>query len=307
MNRGGADKAPRPMGPRWAAVAVLLGCCTADDMWLGAGLGWDGVPGQEEAAALAWAHEITAPAPSPPSPPLAPSPPMAPFVCVALPLFRWWWWNPLAWFDWAVNIGSACVDPPDEEEREVEVPVPSVPVRREPPVIRDARISAAQAPSPPAADGDGAPSSRTFVAPAPAGNTTFAGSRSGLVDRGHPRDAAADSSLAPSANVTANSSLVTNSTLDTHSSLGDWGSLSHRDGALAAGGAAALLLVGLGLVAGRGRKARGSVLLAHDLERSDEAGPSAVGEVVAGLRPKPSRAPPPDWWVQARQWGSDVK
>lgn len=300
---------------RKLAVVVLLGCCTADDRWTGAGLGWDRVSDDEEAAALAWARQITAPAPYPPSPPSAPSPPMAPFVCVALPLLRWWWWSPLAWFDWAVNIGTPCVEPPDEEEVEVQVEeaVRFVPEHGEPPVARDARIDAAHAPLSQAAASNGAAVPRAVVAPGPAGNVTFAGSSSRLVDRDQPGGDAANftlvhnSTLVTDSSLVANHSLATNSSLATSPGLVDWLSLSHQEGALAGGGAAAFLLMALALLAGRGRKARSGALLSRDLERSDEAGPSAVGEIVAGLHPKPSRAPPPDWWLQARQWGSDVK
>jgi hypothetical protein len=83
--------------------------------------------------------------------------------------------------------------------------------------------------------------------------------------------------------------------------------LTRRESALAGGGVAAFLLVALALLAGRRRKPRGGSLLARDLARSDDASPSAVGEVVVGLRPKPSRAPPPDYWLQSRQWSSDLK
>ena len=92
------------------AFTVALTCVAADTVTAAQ---------LEHDAVLAWARGLNA------APPATPAP-LNPALkeCQPLPFQRWYWFNPLAWIDWAWSIGSPCVEAPGEDEISVHALVP---------------------------------------------------------------------------------------------------------------------------------------------------------------------------------------
>lgn len=198
-------------------------------------------------------------------PPAPPSPPSAPHLCSSIPLWEWWWWNPIAWFDWAMGIGNPCYQEDDI------LPLDSTGLDATP----------AQAISPANSVGDG---------------TNF---NSGIeyADMGSGEFATAPFSEEGSG--------LMYTPEDTNGTV--WMLRTDQEKTIAGGGLFAIMVIIGAALSRRGTRKRGGSLLASGSLRSDDPSPSSVGQVEAGLRPKPSRGPPPTWWIRSRQWGVDLK